>query len=327
MSLPVPAHAPPAPDALIDRYLTHVRVEKRLAARSVELYAGDLQQLAALAAAAGLPLVQVQHAHVRQWVARMRGQARSTRGIARILSAWRGFYAWLGREDLIRANPVQDVRPPREEPSLPKALTVDEAMHLAAQHVEGDDPWLDARDAAIVELLYGCGLRVAELTGLDVAASDAALRAGRGWIDLAATEVQVQGKGGKRRAVRLGDAALAALAQWLPQRISGARNPPEGDAAQAVFIGRDGTRLTSQSIWQRLKRRGVHAQLRASLHPHVLRHSFASHLLQSSGDLRGVQEMLGHAHIRTTQVYTRLDFQHLATAYDAAHPRAKRRTG
>ena len=160
-----------------------------------------------------------------------------------------------------------------------------------------------------------------ELTGLDVAASDGALRAGRGWIDLPAAEVQVQGKGGKRRTVPLGQAAVAALTHWLAVR--GAVATTE-QATSALFIGRHGTRLTAQSVWQRLRRRSLLAGLATPVHPHVLRHSFASHLLQSSGDLRAVQELLGHAQISTTQVYTRLDFQHLARAYDAAHPRAHR---
>ena len=214
------------------------------------------------------------------------------------------------------------MRAPRQARPLPKALGVDEAVQLADHVAEDDDPWLEVRDAAMVELLYGSGLRVGELVGLDVAASDAAQRGGRGWIDLPSAEVQVQGKGSKRRGVPLGTQALAALERWLALRDQVAG---EGDAAMALFIGRRGTRLTPQSIWQRLKRRSLLAGLATPVHPHMLRHSFASHVLQSSSDLRAVQELLGHAHIGTTQVYTRLDFQHLAKAYDAAHPRARRR--
>ena len=307
-----------ADQALIERYLEHVRVEKRLAERTLALYAGDLERLAGFAAP--LALVEVQGAHVRRWVAQMHAGGRSGRGIALILSGWRGFYAWLGRQGLIEANPVQGVRAPRQPRPLPKALGVDEAVQLA-EHDGDDDPWLEARDAALVELLYGSGLRVGELVGLDVAASDAALRAGRGWIDLDGAEVQVQGKGSKRRAVPLGREAIEALRHWLALRGEVAGT---GDAAPALFIGRRGTRLTAQAIWQRLKRRSLRAGLATPVHPHMLRHSFASHLLQSSGDLRAVQELLGHANIGTTQVYTRLDFQHLAQAYDAAHPRARK---
>ena len=323
--------APPVPSsdaALVARYLEHVRVEKRLAERTVTLYGLDLDKLARHAADASVALPAVQNHHIRHWAARMHAGGRSGRGIALILSGWRGFYAWLGRQGLIGANPVQDVRAPRQPRPLPKALGVDEAVQLAEHAAEADDPWLDARDAAMVELLYGSGLRVGELTGLDVAPSDGALRTGRGWIDLQTAEVQVQGKGGKRRGLPLGRAAVEALERWLALR--GDAPIPDGgdalgDAAQALFIGRRGTRLTAQSVWQRLKRRSLQAGLATPVHPHMLRHSFASHVLQSSGDLRAVQELLGHAHIGTTQVYTRLDFQHLAKAYDAAHPRARRK--
>ena len=308
--------------ALVERYLEHVRVEKRLAERTLALYSLDLEKLAQFAAQSGVALTTVGNHHVRRWVAQMHAGGRSGRGIALILSGWRGFYAWLGREGLISANPVQDVRAPRQPRPLPKALGVDEAVQLADHHDEEDDPWLDARDAAMVELLYGGGLRVGELIGLDVAPSDAALRAGRGWIDLLGAEVQVQGKGDKRRTVPVGRGALQALQQWLAVRD---QVPAQPQAAQALFIGRRGTRLTAQSVWQRLKRRSLRAGLATPVHPHMLRHSFASHVLQSSGDLRAVQELLGHANITTTQVYTRLDFQHLAKVYDAAHPRARKK--
>ena len=308
--------------ALTERYLEHARVQKRLAPRTLALYSEDLHKLMTAAAQAGIALTAVQNHHVRRWVAQMHAGGRSGRGIALILSGWRGFYTWLGREGQISANPVQDVRAPRQARPLPKALGVDEAVQLADHVAEDDDPWLEARDAAMVELLYGSGLRVGELVGLDVAASDAAQRGGRGWIDLPSAEVQVQGKGSKRRGVPLGTQALAALERWLALRDQVAG---KDDAAMALFIGRRGTRLTPQSIWQRLKRRSLLAGLATPVHPHMLRHSFASHVLQSSSDLRAVQELLGHAHIGTTQVYTRLDFQHLAKAYDAAHPRARRR--
>jgi len=301
--------------ALTERYLSHVRVEKRLASRTVELYALDLRKLAAAAAAAGVALEQVQHHHVRRWVAQMHAQGRSGRGIALILSGWRGFYAWLGRAGLVSSNPVQDVRAPKAGKPLPKALGVDEAMKLADFAESPDAPWFNARDSAMVELLYGSGLRVGELIGLDVTASAQA----RGWIDLQAGDAHVLGKGGKRRSVPVGAQALDALHQWLALRSA----VLTASAPAALFIGRHGTRLTAQSVWQRLRRRSLQAGLAAPVHPHMLRHSFASHLLQSSSDLRAVQELLGHANISTTQVYTRLDFQHLAQAYDAAHPRAR----
>ncbi|MDE2616545.1 MAG: tyrosine recombinase XerC [Burkholderiales bacterium] len=301
--------------ALVERYLEHVRVEKRLAQRTVELYALDLRKLADFAAETKVPLRQVHSAHVRRWIAQMHSGGRSGRGIALVLSGWRGFYAWLGRESLVGSNPVQDVRAPKAAKPLPKALSVDDAVQLAGFRAEESDPWLEARDAAMVELLYSSGLRVSELTGLDVAASGTA----RGWIDLRAGEAHVLGKGGKRRSVPVGSAAMAALQHWLQLRAS--TGAPAAQAA--LFTGRQGTRLTPQSIWLRIKRRSLQAGLATPVHPHMLRHSFASHVLQSSSDLRAVQELLGHANISTTQVYTRLDFQHLARAYDAAHPRAR----
>jgi integrase/recombinase XerC len=300
---------------LVERYLEHVRVEKRLAARTVELYALDLQKLSDNAADAGVELTRVQNAHIRRWVAQMHGAGRGGRGIALILSGWRGFYGWLGRQGLVASNPVQDVRAPKAPKPLPKALSVDDSVQLAAYRNLDGDPWLEARDAAMVELLYGCGLRVGELVGLDAVASNQA----RGWIDLQAGDAHVLGKGSKRRTVPVGRKAVEALQRWLAVREQG-----HGKQQAALFVGRHGTRLTAQAIWQRLRRRSLLAGLATPVHPHMLRHSFASHLLQSSGDLRAVQELLGHANITTTQVYTRLDFQHLAKAYDAAHPRARR---
>ncbi len=326
-------HAPAFKDAqaesLIARYLDHVRFEKRLAERTVTLYTLDLQKLCACASAAGALLTQVQPAHVRRWVAQMHGGGRSGRGIALILSGWRGFYVWLGRQGLVRGNPVADVRAPKAAKPLPKALSVDDAVRLASFHDESDNAWLETRDAAIVELLYGSGLRLAEIVGLDVQAGAGA----RGWVDLADAQAHVLGKGSKRRVVPVGGPALQALQRWLAVRAAAPRraHAPTMDGAAALepalFIGRGGTRLSAQSVWKRLRARSRHAGLPAAVHPHVLRHSFASHLLQSSSDLRGVQELLGHASIGTTQIYTRLDFAHLAKTYDAAHPRAHRKPG
>ena len=312
-------------ESLVERYLEHVRVEKRLAQRTVELYALDLHKLKRYAAQVHVGLDKVQNTHIRRWVAHMHGGGRSGRGIALILSGWRGFYVWLGREGLVRSNPVQDVRAPKAGKPLPKALSVDDSVQLASFASDRNDPWLEARDAAIVELLYGGGLRVGELTGLDVVAGTAS----RGWVDLEGAQAHVLGKGAKRRTVPVGRKAVEALSRWLALRdqvLTGAKASPQrqGGAPQAaLFVGRNGTRLTAQSIWQRVKLRSLQAGLSTPVHPHMLRHSFASHLLQSSSDLRAVQELLGHANITTTQVYTRLDFQHLAKAYDAAHPRAK----
>ena len=304
-------------------------MERRLAARTVMLYELDLIKLAEYAESTSVELLSVQTSHIRRWVAHMHSGGRSGRGIALILSGWRGFYVWLGREGLIASNPVQDVKAPKAAKPLPKALSVDDSVQLASFQNAEQDPWLEARDAAMVELLYGSGLRVAELVGLDAVATATS----RGWVDMQAAEVHVLGKGGKRRAVPVGAKAMQALEAWNSMRAgvfiaynainNVAKNNPKSADEHALFLGRNGTRLTAQSIWQRLKRRSLQAGLAVPVHPHMLRHSFASHVLQSSGDLRAVQELLGHSQIATTQVYTRLDFQHLAKAYDAAHPRAK----
>jgi len=337
----------------VARYLDHVRYEKRLAERTHALYTLDLQKLSEYAKDAGVALEAVQSSHIRRWVSQMHSGGRSGRGIALILSGWRGFYTWLGREGVVQSNPVQDVRAPKAPKPLPKALSVDDAMQLAEFSATPDvtDPWLECRDAAVVELLYGCGLRVGELVGLDAQASNTA----KGWLDLEGGEAHVLGKGSKRRSVPIGSKALEAVHSWLAIRdqgltvlqkedsesedvlsedaisegavLKGASSDKKvsSEVQRALFIGRHGTRLTAQGIWQRLKQRSLKAGLSTPVHPHMLRHSFASHLLQSSSDLRAVQELLGHANISTTQVYTRLDFQHLAKAYDAAHPRARKK--
>lgn len=301
---------------LVDRYLSHVRVQKRLAERTQALYAQDLLKLQHLAQQAGLELEQVDTHHLRRWVAQMHSRGRSARGIALILSGWRGFYHWLGREALVLSNPVQGLRAPKAAKPLPKALGVDEAVQLAQFQNEADSPEIEARDHCLTELLYGCGLRIGEVAGLDVQASAQA----RGWIDLTDAQAHVLGKGGKRRSVPMGGPALRALQTWLAARqqwLQGCSEP-----SQALFVTRQGRRLSARQMQVRLKRRSLAAGLATPVHPHMLRHSFASHVLQSSGDLRAVQELLGHAQISTTQVYTRLDFQHLAKVYDAAHPRA-----
>jgi len=213
-------------------------------------------------------------------------------------------------------NPVDGIRAPKAPKPLPKALAVDQAVALAQQVPATASPTLAARDHCIVELLYGCGLRVAELVGLDAIASGTAA----GWVDAPDATVHVLGKGRKRRSVPVGGPALEALSRWLAVRGEMARADEP-----ALLVSRRGTRLSASQVRSRLGALAQAAGLPTHVHPHMLRHSFASHLLQSSGDLRAVQELLGHASIATTQVYTQLDHQHLARVYDAAHPRAKRR--
>jgi integrase/recombinase XerC len=310
------ATAAPALAPALQNYLRHLDVERRLAQRTREMYAADLRRLQMSALADGVALEQVQPHHVRGWMARLHRGGLAPRSIAMMLSAWRGLYRWWGEQGTVASNPVDGVRAPRAAKPLPKALSVDHAVALADHTSDVGDKRLAARDHAIVELLYGCGLRVAELIGLD-------LRAGRdaaGWIDSADAAAHVLGKGSKRRSVPVGRSALQALAAWTAVRDELAKpNEP------ALFVSRRGTRLGVGQLRSRLKQIAIAAGVPTHVHPHMLRHSFASHVLQSSGDLRAVQELLGHANIATTQVYTRLDFQHLAKVYDAAHPRAKKR--
>ena len=307
-------------DPVIQRYLDHVRFEKRLSERTQTLYRADLCDLQIRAQAADVTLLAVQPAHVRRWVGALNSAGRNGRGIARVLSSWRGFYKWLGQQGAVTANPVIDVRAPKAAKPLPKALAVDSAIQFAGYRRDDTavDPCLEARDRALVELLYGCGLRLSETLGLDTTPSKQA----RGWVDLEAGEVHVLGKGAKWRSVPVGEVALQALQAWLAARVGWLKTVDP--SVTAIFVNRQGGRLTPQHTRVRLKQRGVLAGVSTPVHPHMLRHSFASHLLQSSGDLRAVQELLGHASISTTQIYTRLDFQHLARIYDQAHPKAKK---
>ncbi|CAD5374219.1 site-specific tyrosine recombinase [Rubrivivax sp. A210] len=305
-----------APGAEVQAFLDHLRVERRLAARTLTLYTEALAGLEAAALAAGVELRTARPHHLRGWVAQLRGRGLAPRSIAIALAAWRGLYRWWGRQGLVEANPVDGLRPPKAAKPLPKALSVEHAVALAEHEGVPGDAALMARDRAITELLYGCGLRVAELTGLDVQAGTQA----RGWVDLDDASAQVLGKGGKWRSLPMGGAAINALREWLALRPTLAHLEEA-----ALFVSRRGTRLCTNQLRNRLREQARQAGLPTRVHPHMLRHSYASHLLQSSGDLRAVQELLGHASIATTQVYTKLDHQHLAKVYDAAHPRARRK--
>lgn len=302
----------------LQAYLQHIKGERQLALRTVALYTEGLQQLQAMAGEAGQSVMQLQPAHIRRFVAALHAKGRHGRSIALWLSCWRGFFKWAAWQGWVDRNPVEGIRAPKSAQPLPKALSVDAAVQLAAHSNAQADPWEEARDAAMTELLYSSGLRVSELAGLDVQAGS-----GKGWLDLQAGLVHVTGKGGKRRSVPVGAPAKVALQRWIDIRASRFA-VPWGEAA--LFVGVRGTRIAAQTIWQRLRLRGQQAGLAQSVHPHVLRHSFASHVLQSSGNLRAVQELLGHANISTTQIYTRLDFQHLAQVYEQAHPRALKKT-
>ncbi|HZX29009.1 MAG TPA: tyrosine recombinase XerC [Telluria sp.] len=301
----------------VERYLVLLRTQRKLSPHTTAAYGRDLAELAA-ATGTGADWSAVTHVDIRRLAATLHGRGLEPRSIARKLSSWRGFFEWLARQVELKENPVDGVRAPKRAKSLPKALSVDDAVHLVAPPAHptaGPDP-AELCDRAMFELLYSSGLRVSELAGLDLAYSKEAA----GWIDRAAREVVVTGKGSKMRRVPVGAHALAALDAWLAVR------PAPRDGSAALFLSARATRVSARVVQLRLKAHARRAGTAVDVHPHVLRHSFASHLLQSSGDLRAVQEMLGHASIASTQVYTKLDFQHLAQVYDQAHPRARRKT-
>mgnify|MGYP002741828654 CR=1 FL=1 len=271
---------------------------------------------------------QVTEADIRRLVAEGARNGLSAASLGRRLSAWRSFFDGLALQGRVRANPVRGVKAPKRPKRLPKALPVDQAVQLVEGDADAEQAFVNARDRAMAELLYSSGLRLSELTALD----HCWLQASSGgdpssaWYDRPAAEVQVLGKGGKRRTVPVGRAAQAALDHWLAVRAAWLAAHPAADQA-ALFLSSRGQRLGNRAVQLRLDRLGLARGLPVHVHPHMLRHSFASHLLQSSSDLRAVQELLGHASIGTTQIYTALDFQHLAATYDRAHPRAKRRDG
>jgi integrase/recombinase XerC len=294
----------PEPTA-VDRYLQHLAAERRLSPHTVAAYRRDLDTLARLA---NRPLVELTVTDVRGAIVRLRGQRLAATSVARHLSSWRGFYVFACRRLGYTGNPCVGLRPPKAARALPNVLSPDDCAQLLDTPDADSD--LDSRDQAMFELVYSSGLRLSELVGLDV--DD---------VDTTSGEAQVTGKGSKTRRVPVGSRALHALNAWLAIR----RNLAAPDA-HALFLNRRGGRLTQRSVQLRLDRWALRAGLGQHVHPHMLRHAFATHVLQSSGDLRAVQEMLGHASISTTQVYTHLDWQHLAKVYDQAHPRARKKS-
>ena len=294
---------PPEP-AFVAAYLAHLVKERRLSPHTASGYRHDVRVLLELAD--GTDLRELQVHQIRRFIARLHGRGLGGKSLARLLSAWRGLFDYLARDHGFTRNPCVGVRPPKSPKALPKALSPDEATRLVT--LPGDDA-LAVRDRAMFELLYSSGLRLAELTSLD---EDA--------ISFADATVRVVGKGNKTRVVPVGSQAIQALQAWLPVRAS---LPPRD--TRALFLNQRGEAIGPRAIQSRLKAWGIKQGLQTHVHPHMLRHSFASHVLQSSGDLRAVQEMLGHASISTTQVYTHLDYQYLAKVYDQAHPRAKRK--
>ena len=311
-------------------YLQHLQTQRKLSRHTLENYRRDLDQLASLSIEklGNATLAGLNQFDIRRFASQLHARGLSPNSIARKLSAWRGFFSWLSQRQSMVANPVDGVKAPRRAKSLPKALGVDDAVKLVSARVDVNEehPVHALCSKAIFELLYSSGLRVSELTSLDVRYLQHSSYQSQGWLDLDAAELTVTGKGSKRRNVPVGTAALQALREWLAVRDSIARAEPT-DAANALFLSARGHRISPREVQKRIKAHAQALGIPADVHPHVLRHSFASHVLQSSGDLRAVQEMLGHASISSTQVYTSLDFQRLAQVYDAAHPRAKKQGG
>ena len=288
----------------IEDYLKYLATQRRASEHTLVNYRRDLSRLQEFAATRALTSL---NAHdIRRFVSKLHAGGLQARSIARTLSAWRGLYRWLVRQGRAESNPALTVRPPRAPKTLPKVLSPDQAATLL--NATPDDP-LELRDHAMFELFYSSGLRIAELAGLNMT----------GDFTVADGEVTVFGKRARTRRVPVGAKALEALATWLPMRAQIAAVDE-----QALFVSQRGTRLSMGMIRKRLKRWAQLQGMPVHVYPHMLRHSFASHVLQSSGDLRAVQELLGHASISTTQIYTHLDFQHLAKVYDVAHPRAKK---
>lgn len=290
----------------LNDYLQHLTFERGLSALTCKNYARDIELLTTLAENSALEAIK--NPQVRRFIAILHGRGLSSKTIARALSAWRGFYNYLIQHKGFTHNPVTGLRAPKSAKTLPQALSVDQAVKFV--DIRGDDI-LALRDHAIFELFYSSGLRLAELVNLDIDR-----------LDFTEGTVTVTGKGNKTRIVPLGSHASTAIQTWMQQR---AQIEIDDKNPKALFITQQGRRITPRAVQYRMKTWAIKQGANSDMHPHLLRHSFATHVLQSSGDLRAVQEMLGHANISTTQVYTHLDFQHLSKIYDAAHPRAKKK--
>jgi integrase/recombinase XerC len=293
---------------LAEQFLSELAIQRRASRHTLDAYRRDLFRLhrLALEMAPSSPPDKLTTAQLRRGLMQLHAQNLAARSIARTLSAWRSFYAWLLRRGVIAHNPAEPLKAPKRPRTLPKALGIDQMAALLDAEPKND---LEVRDAAMFELFYSSGLRLAELVSLDWPSG----------LNLAAEEITVTGKRQKTRSIPLGSKAKTALLAWVAVR------PNYAPAEQtALFTSRSGTRLSPRQVEKRLERWAQRQGLGMQVHPHMLRHSFASHVLQSSGDLRAVQDMLGHASIAATQIYTHLDFQHLAKIYDAAHPRAKK---
>ncbi len=291
---------------LLECYLRHLKDERRLSPHTLSAYRHDLGTFLDFCARSTIELANLDSYAVRQFAAECHRKGSSPRSISRRLSAVRRFLAYLVQEQVLTSNPAVSVQAPKPARRLPATMDADQVAGLLA--LPGDD-LLTVRDRAMLELLYSSGLRLSELVRLDLVE-----------LDLADQTVRITGKGNKTRVVPVGRHAVAALEAWLERRAAIAAADED-----AVFVSRRGTRLAGRTVQARLKQWAKRQGAGLAIHPHMFRHSFATHLLEASGDLRAVQELLGHASISTTQIYTQLDFQHLARIYDQSHPRARRR--
>jgi integrase/recombinase XerC len=300
----------PAAQQWVTHFLTHLEIERRLASHTLENYRRDLANIIEYCTKNSVedwPALDAKH--IRQWLAARHRQGIGGRSLARNLSVLRSFLRYLVGEDQLKNNPAQGISAPKTARKLPEPLDTDEMSRLLTlQPGDAEDP-LSLRDIAMLELTYSSGLRLAELLSLNL-----------GDINLTDGSVPVTGKGNKMRIVPVGRYARDAIKHWLQQRATLANT-----GEPALFVGRHGGRLTPRAVQQRFRRHGLRQGIASRVHPHKLRHAFASHLLESSGDLRAVQELLGHTDIATTQIYTHLDFQHLAEVYDKTHPRARKK--
>lgn len=290
---------------LLESFRVHLEKERRLSSHTIESYQRDVKLLLRLVDST--PLEDIRTHHIRRFVARLHAQGLGGRSLGRALSAWRGFFNFLMRDHGFAHNPCVGIRAPKTAKRLPDALSPEEMAKLV--DIPATDPFA-VRDRAMFELFYSSGLRLSELTALR-----------RADIDFDDATVRVLGKGGKTRVVPVGRFAARYIRDWLEQRGTIAKGEPD-----TLFLNHHGKSIGPRTVQQRLKMWAQKQGISRHVHPHMLRHSFASHVLQSSGDLRAVQEMLGHASISSTQIYTHLDWQHLAKTYDATHPRARRKT-
>ena len=307
----------------IEAWLTELGDQQRYSEHTVAAYRRDLRALQACFPDQALDALS--ELHIRQALGRLHAQGHQPRSLARALSAWRSYYEWRAPTAGLACNPAHGVRAPKIPRSLPKALSVDQAQALLdrPQLPPAETP-IERRDMAMFEVLYSSGLRLSELISLDWRPLREHGYESHSWIQLDEAEATVLGKGQKTRTVPLGRHAIAALQAWLQVRAQLLPPEPDADTRAALFLGAHGRRISPRVVQLQLDRLAKRVGLPLHVHPHSLRHSFASHLLQSAQDLRAVQELLGHASISTTQIYTRLDFQHLAASYDQAHPRAHR---